>query len=298
MLPRDGDVQHRLEGLVARACSKQQNGASLDPSLLSDIKALCRQSDEYVQMAWEALWGQLRASHAQVRRRRRPLLATFLPHPAAPASSSPPAPALTTLQSRLLALLLCEQLFQRSRAFRCALLGRLSQVCGREHRLWLACCRAAALLHALIMCWNCVRSCLRPCSLSPATTVSGGSGWLPRRPSVAAARSHRRLASRKGTGAARGLEPRLGPQIQAGMFCSLGSHCVCCCFALPAAASAATGPGGRGRGAVALLRREAVGCLGTTCASAPCFLAPHSGSSYHCASFLCLAAAAGGTVPA
>ncbi|PRW58637.1 UV-stimulated scaffold A-like protein [Chlorella sorokiniana] len=94
MSPRIEDAQHRLEGLVARACAKQQTGASLDPSLLSDIKALCRQSDDNVQLAWEALWGQLRASHAQ---------------------------------SRLLALLLCEQLFQRSRAFRHALLGHLSQ---------------------------------------------------------------------------------------------------------------------------------------------------------------------------
>lgn len=82
MQPPMVDVQHRLEALVARACAKQQTGASLDPSLLSDLKALCRQSDDNVQMAWEAAWGQLRAPHAQVRCRRSP------PACPVPASSS------------------------------------------------------------------------------------------------------------------------------------------------------------------------------------------------------------------
>ena len=114
MTPQYADVPHRLEALVARACSKQHNGASLDPRLLSDIKAVCRQSDERVQMAWEALWGQLRAPHAQVRRRRRP--------PSRSAAAERPGLAL-----RLTAPAASSHP-QSSRAFRRALLGRLSQV--------------------------------------------------------------------------------------------------------------------------------------------------------------------------
>ena len=128
MPPPIVDVHHRLEALVVRACAKQQTGASLDPSLLSDIKALCRQSDDNVQMAWEAAWGQLRAPHAQVRRCRRPPACPVPASFSCLTSQSPAHTAPLDLQSRLLALLLCEQLFQRSHAFRRALLGRLSQV--------------------------------------------------------------------------------------------------------------------------------------------------------------------------
>ena len=74
MPPPDLEAQYRLQGLVARACAKHTAGASLDPALLASIKAMCRQSDGHVQAAWEALWGQLRAPHAQASAaRRRPL---------------------------------------------------------------------------------------------------------------------------------------------------------------------------------------------------------------------------------
>ncbi|KAL4437191.1 hypothetical protein ABPG75_004330 [Micractinium tetrahymenae] len=82
----------RLATLIDRACARNQ--PDLDASALQTIKGLCRQSDDLVLAAWEALWAQLRAPHAQ---------------------------------TRLLALQLCAQLFQRSRTFRLALLARLSQ---------------------------------------------------------------------------------------------------------------------------------------------------------------------------
>lgn len=71
MQPPDLEAQHRLQGLVARACAKQNAGASLEPALLTSIKAMCRQNEAHVQAAWEALWGQLRAPHAQASARRR-----------------------------------------------------------------------------------------------------------------------------------------------------------------------------------------------------------------------------------
>ncbi|KAI3433941.1 hypothetical protein D9Q98_003743 [Chlorella vulgaris] len=84
--------QARLPALVARLCDKRS--ASLDSSTLGQIKALCKQDDVNVLAAFDSLWDQLRERHAQ---------------------------------TRLLALLACEQLFQRSRVFREALVARLPQ---------------------------------------------------------------------------------------------------------------------------------------------------------------------------
>lgn len=63
---RDLDVQHRLILLIDKACNKRNGG--LDAPLLSEIKTICRQSDANVLLAWDALWPQLKAPHAQVRR--------------------------------------------------------------------------------------------------------------------------------------------------------------------------------------------------------------------------------------
>ncbi|KAL4423512.1 hypothetical protein ABPG77_003645 [Micractinium sp. CCAP 211/92] len=82
----------RLSTLIDRACARNQ--PDLDASALQGIKRLCRQSDDLVLAAWEALLSQMRATHAQ---------------------------------TRLLAMRLCAQLFQRSRVFRLALLAQLSQ---------------------------------------------------------------------------------------------------------------------------------------------------------------------------
>ncbi|EFN59274.1 hypothetical protein CHLNCDRAFT_49788 [Chlorella variabilis] len=113
----DADEQHRIAVLVERICSKRN--PALDGGLLAQIKALCKQGgDPRVIAAWQALWGQLRAPHSQ---------------------------------TRLLALLVCEQLFQRSRAFRLALLAKLMQARRRflapapcSHPLPAADCGAAA----------------------------------------------------------------------------------------------------------------------------------------------------------
>ena len=62
-------AQQRLGTLIDRACTKR--GASeLDASLLSSIKALCKQSDDNVLAAFDCAWDKLRAPHAQARRRR------------------------------------------------------------------------------------------------------------------------------------------------------------------------------------------------------------------------------------
>ena len=62
----DADEQHRIAVLVERICSKRN--PALDGGLLAQIKALCKQGgDPRVIAAWQALWGQLRAPHSQVR---------------------------------------------------------------------------------------------------------------------------------------------------------------------------------------------------------------------------------------
>jgi len=57
-------AQERLAALIQKACGRKE--ADLDSSLLTHIKALCKQSDDNVLFAWEALWAQLRAPHSQV----------------------------------------------------------------------------------------------------------------------------------------------------------------------------------------------------------------------------------------
>ena len=58
------EARQRLSSLIDRACV--HSNPALDATLLAGIKTLCRQSDENVALAWEALWGHLRAPHAQV----------------------------------------------------------------------------------------------------------------------------------------------------------------------------------------------------------------------------------------
>jgi hypothetical protein len=61
---RDAEAQQRLSALIGRVCDR--NNPALDATLLSGIKHLCSQNDGNVALAWEALWGHLRAPHAQV----------------------------------------------------------------------------------------------------------------------------------------------------------------------------------------------------------------------------------------
>lgn len=160
----DADGHSRLVVLIERATSKKH--PALDASLLAEIKALCKLDEEHVLLAFDAAFSQLRATHAQVRLRLTALdrqatrcaggMLTMRPcvplrswvaaglqsscfwasasSPGRPRASlgvtparDPCAPPLIE-QTRLLALLLCEQLFPRSRAFRLALLSRLNQV--------------------------------------------------------------------------------------------------------------------------------------------------------------------------
>lgn len=121
----------RLLTLIDRACSRNQ--PDLDASALKAIKTLCRQNDNLVLVAWEALWVQLRATHAQVGATAGAggslcgdALARWcasLPHQ----QNTLRNVLRPHSQTRLLALRVCAQLFHRSRAFRLALLAQLSQ---------------------------------------------------------------------------------------------------------------------------------------------------------------------------
>lgn len=64
----DGDAPSRLVVLVERITNKRN--PALDTSLLAEIKALCKIGDEHVLLAFDAVYSQLRATHAQVRRGR------------------------------------------------------------------------------------------------------------------------------------------------------------------------------------------------------------------------------------
>lgn len=64
----DPGGQQRLSTLLSRICEK--TSPALDAALLSGIKALCKQDDGDVALAWEALWGHLQAPHTQVGGRR------------------------------------------------------------------------------------------------------------------------------------------------------------------------------------------------------------------------------------
>ena len=124
----EAGVQARLDRCVTALTDKRQP-AALDARLLAELKSLCRLGgDATVQLAWEATWPQLRAPHAQVRRRRRlpPALVCSLPGPRPARLVGLWISDLTRLQTRLLALLVCEYLFPRAAAFRRALCAQLS----------------------------------------------------------------------------------------------------------------------------------------------------------------------------
>ena len=76
---RDLEVHQRLATLIERACTR--SNPALDATLLAGIKALCKQSDFNVAVAWEALWGHLRAPHSQVGGGSGPASAPVLAQP-------------------------------------------------------------------------------------------------------------------------------------------------------------------------------------------------------------------------
>lgn len=150
----DADEQHRIAVLVERICSKRN--PALDGGLLAQIKALCKQGgDPRVIAAWQALWGQLRAPHSQVRWRQAAGCGRLL------ACLSAPTPFYATAVVYVLS-------------------SRKASSCGTA---------ALPLLDACLP-WDSPRlppACCYPCSLLPPDSAAGPPGLraaVPAQPSL------------------------------------------------------------------------------------------------------------------
>lgn len=61
----DAEAQRRVTQLIEKITDKRK--FSVEPDLAKDVKRLCRSSDSNISAAFDALFEQLKSSHAQVR---------------------------------------------------------------------------------------------------------------------------------------------------------------------------------------------------------------------------------------